>query len=76
MSIVNYFIENGWEQSCTETENGCVFEKKDDTDLEIISVNKNGLRVASARFNSAAVRSGAAAATVRAFSESLNGGGE
>ena len=70
--IITYFLNSGWDQSHSETPNGCIFERMGGDKLIIIAVNAKGQRLDKIRMNRHAIDSGVAGAVVNKLYESLN----
>ena len=71
-AIIEYCLDEGWDQSHSETPNGCIFERMDDNELVIIVVNPEGQRLDKIRMNRLAINSGVAGVVVNKLYESIN----
>ena len=70
--IIEHFLDEGWDQSHSETPNGCIFERMEGDELVIIAVNPKGQRLDKIRMNRLAIDSGVAGVVVNKLYESLN----
>jgi len=71
-AIIEHFLDEGWQQSHSETPNGCIFERREGDKLVIIVVNAGGLRLDTIRMGRFAIDRGVAGAVVNKLYESLN----